>query len=127
MGYLKKLIKLQRTIKKFISLKKNKKNSANTISKKSLISFKTHSKFSDIQSMISMKSNKISLRGLFVNKKCSHKYIGARRENKKQGFGKIIWDDGSILLARFLQNKANGVCLFKNTDGCIFNGRILLI
>ncbi len=59
MDYIKKLIKLQRIIKEFIYKKKIKKISTTTFSKKSLAS-KTHSNFSDVQSIMSMKSNKIS-------------------------------------------------------------------
>jgi hypothetical protein len=53
--------------------------------------------------------------------------MGHRKDGMKHGFGKIKWQDGSILLANFENNKAQGVCLFRNNDGSSFNGRLLLI
>jgi hypothetical protein len=49
--------------------------------------------------------------------------VGKRKDNLKSGFGKIKWEDGSILLSNFVKNKAEGVGLFRNQDGSTFNGK----
>ena len=59
-----------------------------------------------------------------MNKRTKYKYFGKKENNLKQGFGKIIWDDGSVFLGKFINNRVNGVGSFTNNDTSQFIGLI---
>ena len=50
-------------------------------------------------------------RGYFIKKNIKYKYQGYIdvRNNSKEGFGKVIWRDQSILLSYFTNNVADGI------------------
>lgn len=55
-------------------------------------------------------------------KSSNYKYIGAKTENKKFGFGLQIWPDNSMFVGNFSDGKAYGYCFFKNKFGSVFKG-----
>ena len=57
-----------------------------------------------------------------MGKKTKYKYYGNKVNGLKEGFGKIIWEDGSKFIGVFKRNKAEGICSFKNNDGSEFKG-----
>ncbi len=63
-------------------------------------------------------------KGNFITKKKKFKYFGQYNlKGKKQGFGIIKWEDGSILKANFEDSKINGYALFYDSiTNSFFNG-----
>ena len=61
-------------------------------------------------------SNTEDPRGYFIKKKTKYKYQGYIdvRNNSKEGFGKVIWKDQSILLSYFTNNSADGISYFND-------------
>ena len=57
-----------------------------------------------------------------MSKKTNYKYYGKKINGFKEGFGNIMWEDGSKFYGVFKKNKAEGICLFKNNDGSEFKG-----
>lgn len=60
------------------------------------------------------KEEDLTPRGCFTKKSIHFNFEGSlnKKDNKKNGYGKICWDDGSILLANFTDNKINGIAHF---------------
>jgi hypothetical protein len=123
--YIKRLIKLQRRIKNFLYYKKRgvpkKSKAAVAISPR-------HSRGSLYNSLVSYdivsrRSSNISLRGFFIHNKSKYKYYGERVNGYKEGFGVIRFEDGSTFIGSFKNNKADGICMFKNSQGSVFNGK----
>ena len=54
------------------------------------------------------------IKGYFLKKKKHFKFIGShnKKTNKKEGFGKIIWEDNSILKAFFYESKIDEIGIF---------------
>jgi hypothetical protein len=61
-----------------------------------------------------------------MNKRSKYKYFGNKRNNQKQGFGKIVWEDKSYFIGMFYDNKVNGIGSFTNNDNSQFIGKPLL-
>ena len=63
-------------------------------------------------------------KGYFLHKKKKYKFYGTHVQGKKEGFGIIKWNDGSIIKAKFKKSKINGFAQFKDTqfENCIFQG-----
>lgn len=63
-----------------------------------------------------------SIKGYFLKKKKKYQYKGYLQGKVKTGFGKVIWEDGSILYANFTNNKAEGICRYIDSTGVEFIG-----
>ena len=59
-----------------------------------------------------------------MSKKINYKFFGQKINGLKEGFGKLIWEDGSKFYGFFKRNKAEGICFFNNCDGSEFKGYI---
>lgn len=91
------------------------------------------SKKKKIGSLISHYSNNISMKsedglkltdvkGYFLKKNKRYKFEGKTEKGKKVGFGKVTWEDKSMLYAIFDNSKANGPCKFYDNKGPCFQG-----
>jgi hypothetical protein len=132
LNYLKQLVKLQRRIKMFLQrigftkVKKvlgHQKFSNKTLRANSLLSVDMQTVLSHNSSKISNHQHNIGLKGFFIHNKTKYKYHGERVDGQKEGFGVLRFDDGSTFAGNFKNNKANGICIYKN-QGSIFNGKI---
>jgi hypothetical protein len=47
-------------------------------------------------------------------------------DGKKEGFCMQTWEDGSQLKAFFKNNKAEGICVYKDSSGSIFQGNYIV-
>jgi hypothetical protein len=65
------------------------------------------------------------LKGLFTHNKAKYKYLGDRVGGQKEGFGLILFEDGSTFAGAFRNNKADGICMYKNNHGSVFYGIVL--
>ena len=63
-------------------------------------------------------------KGNFLTKKKKYNYYGNHNiKGKKEGFGLIKWEDGSILKANFTDSKINGIASFyDSTSNSMFSG-----
>ena len=63
-------------------------------------------------------------KGYFLYKQKKYKFYGKKIEGKKEGFGIIKWNDGSIMKANFKNSKIEGFAQFKDTniENSIFKG-----
>ena len=138
--YLKKIILIQRFFRKYIKLRKKSINfnqSSIVIphlfnnkyknSQKSFdtLFFRAASKEQFIySSKLTKKSdlyNKYAPFNLITKKHIKYKYYGYLKKSKefpnkniKSGFGITKYVDGSVLTGNFLNNKANGICLYQD-------------
>ena len=69
---------------------------------------------------ISLKSeqllNQKEVKGFFLKKQKKFQYKGRVEGRKKQGFGKVTWEDNSYLRACFENSKAQGFCKFYDSQ-----------
>lgn len=90
-------------------------------------------KVSRKRSNISMYSNSITMlsegpslgliKGYFLKNRKKYKYKGSLQGKKKEGYGKVTWEDGSILNAHFTNSKAEGICRYIDSNGMEFIGQ----
>ena len=99
-----KLIKLQRYVKTFISIKTYLKN---------------ENKGNERQDSYSNTSNVVKKSG-FDDK--NYKYSGEYENGFKQGFGIQTWRDGAIYKGYFYENKANFLGVFTHSDNDVYMG-----
>ena len=59
-------------------------------------------------------------RGCFLKKRLKFKFEGNVNveTKKKEGFGKITWNDESILLANFMNNRASDIAYYRDKPNC---------
>ena len=62
------------------------------------------------------------LYGTLIDKNRKYKYIGSFNMGNKDGFGKIIFDDGKYFEGMFTSNLANGIGYMEYSDGEIYVG-----
>jgi hypothetical protein len=60
--------------------------------------------------------------GILTDKVRKFKYIGSFKDGNKEGYGKIIFDDGKYFEGLFKNNSANGVGYMEYSDGEIYVG-----
>ena len=60
--------------------------------------------------------------GTLIDKVRKYKYVGSFSMGNKEGFGKIIFDDGKYFEGMFLCNSANGIGYMEYSDGEIYVG-----
>ena len=90
---------------------------------KKIVNVTLVSYYSNNVSMRSEKGiNNSEIKGYFLKKNKKYKFKGTIRDNKKVGFGKVTWDDKSILYANFIDSKANGICRYIDRKGTEFYG-----
>ena len=75
-----------------------------------------------IESNYKKKKHNEKIYGLFIKKIKNFKFIGTKKNNKKEGFGLIIWNDNSILKGKFKNNKINNISSFSNSNNTTFQG-----
>lgn len=63
-----------------------------------------------------------NVRGNFLYKKKKYKFKGLVKNKKKDGFGTVVWEDGSKLWGIFENNKVNGIAKFYDVSGNYFCG-----
>jgi hypothetical protein len=63
------------------------------------------------------------MRGLFLLNQGRGKYKGIVKNGKKEGVGKLKWDNGSEFLGDFMNNKANGFGSYNDNKGSKFVGK----
>ena len=127
--YLKHILLLQRVYRKYSADKKekkggkNRKDNINNFENEPSLTSNIHlTKFSFFSRSQSLQSNGIynehNIRGNFLHKKnMKYKYIGYasnKTSKTKEGYGKIVWSDGSNVIGRFDNNTINGICVFKD-------------
>lgn len=136
--YLKSILLIQRTYKKYIMKqkarpkeKKSDKSLKNQLEKEGSLQFNIHltkfSIFTKPNSLNSLVANGHVYAGHFMaKKKVKSKYLGYANSSKgkknKEGYGEIKWQDGSILKGNFIQNFVNGFCSYKDNLNGSFNG-----
>jgi len=104
---------------------KNRISNNNTISHKNSKTDSIKNRFVERNSINSFYSLSINfrnetiidpkqIRGYFLKKKKYFKYKGNHNKetNKKEGFGKILWEDGSYLYSKFINSKIQSVAHF---------------
>ena len=92
----------------------NNFNNNNSL-KKLNYSFGKSSTLNDISFHFINEISELSLlqKGNFINKKKKYKFYGLHNsKGRKEGFGIIKWEDGSILKANFTESKINGYANF---------------
>lgn len=134
---LNKIVVIQRTVKSFLSKRKKtllqivdaptgsyyiepnelEVNAEDNNHKKTNMSFYSNSMTIQSECLIPN-----SIKGYFLKKKRKYKYKGYLQGKVKTGFGKVIWEDGSILYAYFNNNKAEGICRYIDSSGVEFVG-----
>lgn len=67
-----------------------------------------------------LKDNKI--KGYFLKKKVRYKYNGYLKNEKKDGFGIVTWEDGSQFRAKFSNNSSKEICKYIDSSKTIFYG-----
>ena len=60
--------------------------------------------------------------GTLTDKVRKYKYVGSFNLGNKEGFGKIIFDDGKYFEGMFLNNSANGIGYMEYSDGEVYVG-----
>ena len=87
---------------------------------------KNSSTFTDISLPFINEISEISSlqKGNFITKKKKFKFYGKHNsKGRKEGFGLIKWEDGSILKANFTDSKINGIASFyDSTSNSMFSG-----
>jgi hypothetical protein len=59
-------------------------------------------------------------------KKEKNKYRGGLKDGLKNGIGILEWEDGSCFRGQFVLNKAKGYGNFKDNEGSVFAGIIII-
>lgn len=76
-----------------------------------------------IESNYKKKKHNEKIYGLFIKKIKNFKFIGTKKNNEKEDFGLIIWNDKSILKGKFKNNKINNISSFSNSkNNTLFKG-----
>ena len=63
--------------------------------------------------------------GVLTDKIRKYKYVGSFKLGNKEGFGKIIFEDGKYFEGMFKNNSANGIGYMEYSDGEVYVGEFL--